>query len=274
MIENLNLEAFERRHGPDLTASPIEHLGLLLRLHRLRENPAAVGGTQFWSCGKGAACTLLHHGMLVFGDLDQAACRAVTDIALANGLRRLCGPDKVVRWALKRCARNGVAFSVPMLLRTMILRELVPQRSIVGHGRSASAHDLDLTTTWFGEFQTEALPDLTAPPPARLQARCHRLIEAAGVALWESEGMPVSMATIGRVLPQVAAISAVYTPPKMRGRGFAGAVVGWLSGKILESGRPACLYVDAHNPISTRCYEKIGFVPVAQHADAVRVEAG
>ena len=40
---------------------------------------------------------------------------------------------------------------------------------------------------------------------------------------------------------------------------------------MVASGRPACLFVDATNPISTRCYARIGYMVIAAHASAYRV---
>jgi hypothetical protein len=58
-------------------------------------------------------------------------------------------------------------------------------------------------------------------------------------------------------------ISLVYTPPHLRGRGFAGSVTAALVEHIFSQGkRLACLYTDRRNPSSNRCYEKIGFRPV------------
>ena len=60
-----------------------------------------------------------------------------------------------------------------------------------------------------------------------------------------------------------AAISAVYTPPAQRGRGYAGSVTAAVAERIFAEGKAAaCLYTDLRNPASNRCYAKIGFKPV------------
>jgi predicted GNAT family acetyltransferase len=81
--------------------------------------------------------------------------------------------------------------------------------------------------------------------------------------IWEVGGQPVSMAGIVRRVTGCAAIAAVYTPPELRGRGYAGSVTAAVVEKVYGEGRPtACLYTDLRNPASNRCYEKIGFKPL------------
>jgi predicted GNAT family acetyltransferase len=73
------------------------------------------------------------------------------------------------------------------------------------------------------------------------------------------------MAGIVRRLKTSAAISAVYTPPELRGRGHAGSVTAAIVERIYAEGRKtACLYADLNNLASIRCYTKIGFTPVCK----------
>jgi predicted GNAT family acetyltransferase len=82
---------------------------------------------------------------------------------------------------------------------------------------------------------------------------------------WIVDGEPVSMAGIMRRTRRAAAIAGVYTPPELRGRGFAGSVTAAVVDAIFAEGRDtACLYVDLRNPYSSRCYAKIGFTPLCR----------
>jgi predicted GNAT family acetyltransferase len=73
------------------------------------------------------------------------------------------------------------------------------------------------------------------------------------------------MAGIARRLRISAGIRAVYTPPELRGHGYAGSVTAAMVERIYAEGRKmACLYADVSNPASTRCYTKIGFAPVCK----------
>ena len=83
------------------------------------------------------------------------------------------------------------------------------------------------------------------------------------------------MARIVRRLKTSAAITGVYTPPEWRGRGFAGSVTAAAVERIYAEGRQtACLYTDLRNPISNRCYAKIGFRPVCRWMHVHRREIG
>ena len=82
---------------------------------------------------------------------------------------------------------------------------------------------------------------------------------------WIVDGRPVSTAAIGRNLPNCAVINAVYTPPALRGKGYAGSVTAALVESALADGKSrVCLYTDLRNPKSNRCYQRVGFKPWCQ----------
>jgi len=69
-----------------------------------------------------------------------------------------------------------------------------------------------------------------------------------------------------------AAIDSVYTPRPHRNHGFAGAIVSNVAGQIYAGGRKtACLHTNLDNPISNRCYAKIGFKRVCTASLQMRV---
>src|SRR5262249_47398572 len=80
---------------------------------------------------------------------------------------------------------------------------------------------------------------------------------------WEKDGEPVSVAGIVRRTRNTVAIAGVYTPPALRGRGYAGSVTATIAGEIVASGKTATLFTDLRNPASNRCYARIGFKPIA-----------
>ena len=60
----------------------------------------------------------------------------------------------------------------------------------------------------------------------------------------------------------------MYTPPELRGRGYATALVAQLSSQLLAEGRRFCfLYTDLANPTSNAIYERIGYVRVCESAE-------
>jgi predicted GNAT family acetyltransferase len=107
--------------------------------------------------------------------------------------------------------------------------------------------------------------------PGRAEASAivvHRLAaDDSGFLLWEDGGDVVSLSGWGGPTPNGVRIGPVYTPPHLRGRGFATALVAELSQTLLDRGRRFCfLYTDLANPTSNAIYERIGYVRVAESA--------
>ena len=116
-------------------------------------------------------------------------------------------------------------------------------------------------------FVREATPH--DPLPSR--ERLHALAGEVQHFFWIVDDEPVSMAAIVRRTRNAAAIAAVYTPPPRRGRGYAGSVTAAVAEQAFAEGKAvACLYTNARNPFSNRCYAKIGFEPVCDSAHIPR----
>jgi predicted GNAT family acetyltransferase len=81
--------------------------------------------------------------------------------------------------------------------------------------------------------------------------------------LWEHDE-PVSLAGYGGPTPSGIRIGPVYTPPELRGRGYATVLTAELSRLLLQGGRRFCfLFTDLANPTSNSIYQRIGYRPVA-----------
>lgn len=85
--------------------------------------------------------------------------------------------------------------------------------------------------------------------------------------LWEHAGVAVSTAGFGGKTPSGIRVSYVYTPPDLRGRGYASALVAALSEQLLAAGNRCCfLFTDLANPTSNAIYQQIGYQPVGDAA--------
>jgi predicted GNAT family acetyltransferase len=63
--------------------------------------------------------------------------------------------------------------------------------------------------------------------------------------------------------PNGVRVGAVYTPPELRGRGYASACTAAVTQRLLADGRRFCfLFTDLSNPTSNSIYQKIGYRPV------------
>jgi predicted GNAT family acetyltransferase len=137
-----------------------------------------------------------------------------------------------------------------------------------GASRRATGADRPLLLEWMDAFGREVL---AAEDPGRREAVAtvdHRLgSEDGGFLLWEDGGAVVSMSGWGGPTPNGIRIGPVYTPPELRGRGYATALVAELSQTLLDGGRRFCfLFTDLFNPTSNAIYERIGYVRVCESA--------
>jgi predicted GNAT family acetyltransferase len=82
---------------------------------------------------------------------------------------------------------------------------------------------------------------------------------------WETpDGTPVSMAGAKPLLGGQVRIDPVYTPARLRGRGYAGAVTVEVSRAALDAGATeVVLFTDPANLTSNALYRRIGYVPLA-----------
>jgi uncharacterized protein len=112
---------------------------------------------------------------------------------------------------------------------------VIPE-GVGGEMRFATVKDKPLILAWTTAFQQEA-----APPDAP-RGNLDELIErrlvsrSAGIALWEDEGKPVSLCGYGGRTRHGTRIGPVYTPPELRGRGYASALVARVTAQLLASG--------------------------------------
>ena len=94
---------------------------------------------------------------------------------------------------------------------------------------------------WLQAFEAEALSFLEPDEDRARRTIEYRLTaERAGLMLWE-DGDVVSVAGFGGETPNGIRIGPVYTPPELRGRGYATALVAELSSKLLAEGRRVLL---------------------------------
>jgi predicted GNAT family acetyltransferase len=172
--------------------------------------------------------------------------------------------------------RTGTPTSTNMRQGIYALELVEPLPAVPGSARVATAGDRELALSWMLAFSDEALHE-GGPGQERAEEMLdYRLSSpSAGIFLWEDGGVPVSMAGWGGRTPNGIRIGPVYTPPDLRGRGYATALTAELSqqlldGRMFEGGRRFCfLYTDLANPTSNAIYERIGYRRMAESAEIV-----
>ncbi|WP_217167795.1 GNAT family N-acetyltransferase [Streptomyces sp. AC512_CC834] len=142
-----------------------------------------------------------------------------------------------------------------------------PQPSPEGQGRVTDGKDRGQVVRWCREFCVEVGEQHSID-----------MIDAGGwedsrfgdrhFTFWETpQGTPVSMAASTSVVGGMVRVDPVYTPARLRGRGYAGAVTVEASRAALDAGATdVVLYTDPDNPTSNALYRRIGYVHVADFA--------
>ena len=75
--------------------------------------------------------------------------------------------------------------------------------------------------------------------------------------------VPAAIAGVTRQVAGMLRVGPVYTPPELRGRGYASAVTAAVSLRAREAGaEEVLLYTDLANSTSNSIYQRIGYRPV------------
>jgi predicted GNAT family acetyltransferase len=125
-----------------------------------------------------------------------------------------------------------------------------------GQWRRATLDDLEFMLTWARAFDNDAHE---IHDPDRTRISMTNEISEGDFYIWE-DGRPVSMVRAASTSPTAKGISAVYTPPEFRNRGYASSLVWAVSRLMLQSGKTFCfLFTNARNPTSNNIYQRIGY---------------
>ncbi|MFA9429226.1 GNAT family N-acetyltransferase [Egicoccus sp. AB-alg2] len=180
----------------------------------------------------------------------------VGEAALTEGLARelaACagvGAEQVMCLPVLACERVEAAPSPP-----------------AGRVRAARPEDLTVLVRFAVAFQQEAMPRAELDVDALREGLVRRLAGRHGLWVFERpDGTVVSMAEADAETPDGQRVSAVYTPPAHRGRGYAGATVTAVTRDVLRRRRFAFLNTDAANPTSNALYERLGYRVVGEQA--------
>ena len=142
------------------------------------------------------------------------------------------------------------------------LHTVIPARETPGSMRPADPADRALLLDWVEAFATEVLHESVSGDAGRHETSVDARLAggAAGFALWEADGRPVSLVGFGGPTPTGIRIGPVYTPPEHRGHGYASALTAEVSALQLAGGRRFCfLYTDLVNATSNAIYMRIGY---------------
>jgi uncharacterized protein len=194
---------------------------------------------------------------------DPAHVRALADRLAVDGaeLPTAAGPVDVARTFAERWSSlTGAAPSVQTEERIYEADAVVHPRGVGGAMRSYAASDRPLVLEWMRAFFAEAMP---GSPEAQVERFVDARAAGTGsLVLWEDTGRVVSLAGHAGETPNGSRVGPVYTPPELRGHGYASALTAALTERLLERRRFCFLYTDLANPTSNSIYRRIGYRPV------------
>lgn len=256
---------FADLHQPAIEADEVRHNLILGMLARARDG--RLPELRHWTLGGPGHCALQtapRYG-IILGALDADECRRLAELTANSDYLGVVGSGRTAETFATRAASLGVGFGdrMPQKIHALSAPPRYPGAS--GQARPLTADDAGLFVEWMTRFHAEAVPFEPVPSREALEKT------AAGGAytLWVDAGAPVSMAGIVRRSRSTGTIAGVYTPPELRGRGYAGSVTAAVVERILAEGKSAaCLYSDLRNPAANRCYAGVGFTP---HCDSTLI---
>jgi GNAT superfamily N-acetyltransferase len=136
-------------------------------------------------------------------------------------------------------------------------RVIPPERPAPGILRPGAPAERGLLRDWASAFARES--GVVVDPDAMVDRR----LERGFLHVWD-DGGPVSMVGRTPVIAGAVRIAPVYTPPALRGRGYASGAVAAISQAQLDAGAERCiLFTDLANPTSNRIYAAVGYRSIA-----------
>lgn len=266
---------FLQRAESWLLASEAEH-NLHLSLAYVRRDAGATGADVLFGTveqdGDLVGCVIRTppHKVLITSMPPEAAPDIVGPVAeLYDEIPAVLGQaDSAVAVASAWTALKGGGWETGMQQRIYRLDQVEPVRPVPGAMRLATMDDLELLTDWGTGFARDA-------GHAFLLAReqVNRMIERQDPHIWQDES-PASMAVAQGATPNGCRVGYVYTPPELRGRGYASALIARLSQRMLDSGMTFCvLYTDLGNPTPNAIYQRIGYNAICDVRDIDIVSA-
>ena len=267
-----NATSFLERTSDFLLEREAQHNLILGLAARLRTEPRLYGEDPYFAVALdgervvGAAMRTPPHNLILSEMDDDAALEPVAEDAQAvfASLPGVVGPKvPVARFARIWEERTGANASIGIQQRVYRASEAILPEGVSGSSRPYEEDDRAVVLAWMDAFVAEALPQA---PPEDAGHWLERNLSSpdSGVELWIDEGAPVSFSGYGGQTPNGNRIGPVYTPPELRRRGYASALVAELTKRLLDGGRKFCfLFTDLANPTSNSIYQRVGYEPVS-----------
>ena len=126
--------------------------------------------------------------------------------------------------------------------------------------RPITPDDLSLLTAWRETYIGEVLGQTGPAAKARAEAELAAYLLKDSHRLLQHHGQPVAMTGFNATLPEIVQIGGVYTPPALRGKGFARTAVALHLDEARRNGATRAVLFAA-NDAAANAYRAIGFQP-------------
>jgi RimJ/RimL family protein N-acetyltransferase len=221
----------------------------------------------------GVAAHFWNKNIILQAPLPQldALCHAAVK-ASRRPIGGLIGPDKQVETAKKTLGIGSdyIRLDETENLYTLNLTDMVlPEALRTGQvkGRRIESADVDLLTGWQVGFSVEALGEEDSP---RLWAGCRtdvqRGLKEQTVWVLERHHKPVACTAFNSAVEEAVQIGGVWTPPELRGQGFARcAVAASLRDARAGGVEKAILFTGINNIPAQKAYTALGFQHIGDY---------
>jgi hypothetical protein len=176
------------------------------------------------------------------------------------GLPWVGGPPKAaLAFARAWTQRHGSTSRVRHNSVLFRLDEIIEPRPAPGRLRLAEAPDWPLLREWAPDYAK------ATNTPVNVVSFLERRLRRRELYVWDHDG-PKTLVALSGNTPRSARVSAVYTPPAHRSRGYASNGVAAASRRALEAGAAFCvLFADREPPQVSKIYRGIGYRPICDY---------
>jgi RimJ/RimL family protein N-acetyltransferase len=263
-----DVEKFAETAGDFLRSRPVQHTTLLTLVDTLRRRGPHAYASEDPLFGTWRTPSEVVAGVLVqtppfpmlFSAIPREAVPAAVDLLAdrtLTGVNMLAGAADTFVAGWRR--RTGAAATVHMRTRLYRLDALIPPPvPPPGRARPGEPGDRETAIRWMYEFF-----EFIGERPRDVEPLVDERIGDGLMTVWETGGTPVSIVLRSRPQAGMIRIQNVYTPPDLRGKGYAGAATAAATRAALAAGATdVVLHTDLANPTSNALYQRLGYRPI------------
>jgi len=199
-------------------------------------------------------------------DQKKTMIRELVDNLKDHPLPGVSGePHTVENFAEEYSKFNGLQYHTFMTMESYSCPKVKKPLNVRGEIHQAMQKDVETVAQFMAGFSEGAFG--VSVDPASKRSAAASAVDTGNLYLWLVNGVPVSMANIAHRSPKHGRINDVFTPPLLRKKGYASALVAELCLVLGQEGLVPMLYADLINPDSNKIYKNTGFVETGKITD-------